>query len=241
MIHHHPSTNLLAEYSAGATGIAESLAIATHLHYCSECRQQVKAMQQVGGNFFDSAERLGVSDEALTSLFEKIDLIESQQRHEHCHSLASALPQNSASTNAIITNKRHHQPALASLPPVIAKLVGNPSKLRWKMLSPSLKVAHLKTGQTRCEVSLIKIRAGGKVMEHDHGGNEFTVVLNGAFSDANGVYKEGDFLHKVPGESHSPNATANANCVCLTVSDAPIKFTGFIGKLLNPFLTLQPG
>ncbi|NIQ14264.1 MAG: transcriptional regulator, partial [Candidatus Dadabacteria bacterium] len=83
-------------------------------------------------------------------------------------------------------------------------------------LTPSLQVARLQTGQDQFEVSLHNIRAGGKIAEHGHKGTEITVVLKGSFSDANGIYQQGDFLLKEPGDVHQPIASQDSDCLCLT-------------------------
>lgn len=220
MIQYHPDTNLLAEYSAGVLGFGQSLGIAAHLYYCQCCRQKVHSLNNLGGALLEAQTvAVPVADDALDKLFARI---------EHEQPSAPVQPQP--------VPERVKQ----TLPPVVAKLVGNPSRLSWQRLSPAMFLANLVTGQDRCQVSLIKIRAGGRVLEHDHRGNEFTVVLKGAFSDQDGVYQAGDFLHRQPGEVHTPAATADVDCLCLAIIDAPLKFTGWLGWLLNPWIKLAP-
>jgi putative transcriptional regulator len=125
------------------------------------------------------------------------------------------------------------------VPPVVAKLIRKPSELNWKRLSPSVQTAKLKTGQFEYEASLIKIKAGGRTLEHNHRGNEFTVVIKGAFSDHNSRYEQGDFVHCKPGDVHTPAATADADCLCLALVDAPLKFTGWVGSVINPFMRIS--
>ncbi|RYZ78888.1 MAG: transcriptional regulator, partial [Moraxellaceae bacterium] len=98
----------------------------------------------------------------------------------------------------------------------------------------------LVTGQNQYEVAFQRITSGGKVIEHDHRGLEVTLVLHGSFSDEGGVYNEGDFLVRNPGDVHRPTATQNQDCLCLSVTEAPVSVTGFFGKFINPFLTIKP-
>ena len=221
MIKHHPNTNILFEYAAGSLGLAQSIAVAAHLHFCPHCRQQVGAFEELGAAVMLNADDPEVSDELFDSIMQKV---------ESEDSMPAAAP------------KQADQPhdSLRGLPSVVAQIIGKKSNLQWKKLSKSLQIAPLKTGQHRCEVSLHKINAGGKVMSHDHKGLEYTLVLKGSFSDENGVYHPGDFLLKQPGEEHRPYATANRDCLCLTVVEAPVKFTGIFSRLLNPLLRLQP-
>ncbi|MEM7258898.1 MAG: cupin domain-containing protein, partial [Pseudomonadota bacterium] len=66
-----------------------------------------------------------------------------------------------------------------------------------------------------------------------------TVVLCGSFSDQDGVYKAGDFIVRQPGETHRPMVTEDEECICLSVCDAPVKFTGVFTRLLNPLVAYQ--
>ena len=85
------------------------------------------------------------------------------------------------------------------------------------------------------QVALQKISAGAKVPKHTHKGFEYTVILSGGFSDELGVYHEGDFIARDASHKHSPTALQNEDCICLTVLNAPLKFTGWY-RVLNPFM-----
>ena len=68
-----------------------------------------------------------------------------------------------------------------------------------------------------------------------------TLVLQGGFSDADGDYNAGDFIYRSLNEAHSPRAFADEDCICLAVLDAPLRFTGWKYRWMNPFLRLQAG
>jgi putative transcriptional regulator len=131
------------------------------------------------------------------------------------------------------------QAITAMLPPLVKKLLPTEGA-KWRRLSPSLKVARLPIGEQRFELALHHIRAGGRAPTHNHGGQEITVVLQGSFSDDEGVYHEGDFIVREPGHVHTPTATANSSCICLSVLEAPIHMVGRFKRLLNPFLRFEP-
>lgn len=137
-------------------------------------------------------------------------------------------------------NAHNADPMLAQLPKVIATLLSATPRLKWRRLSSSLKTARLTTGQNDYEVAFQRISSGGKVVEHDHGGLEVTLVLKGSFSDEDGIYSEGDFLVRNAGEVHRPTATLNQDCLCMSVVAAPVRVTGVLGRLLNPFLSFKP-
>ncbi|MCD8563338.1 MAG: cupin domain-containing protein [Alphaproteobacteria bacterium] len=81
----------------------------------------------------------------------------------------------------------------------------------------------------------MKIGPGLKTPEHKHGGLELTLVLGGAVMDSEGIYRRGDLLVADETLTHSPQACPKAGCVCMVVTSAPVKLTGFM-SFLNPFL-----
>jgi putative transcriptional regulator len=126
-------------------------------------------------------------------------------------------------------------------PHVVEKLLADKAHpIKWRKLSSSLKVARLFTGQDLFEVSLHRIKAGGKTPHHNHTGNEYTVVLSGSFSDEHGVYREGDFILKQRGDTHHPVGAKTGDCICFTALESPIRIKGVMGWLLSPFLQVHP-
>jgi putative transcriptional regulator len=73
---------------------------------------------------------------------------------------------------------------------------------------------------------------------HSHRGNEYTLVLAGGFSDGGKQFGPGDFVAKDPSHIHQPVVDDDGECLCLVVLDAPLRLTGAMGKLLNPFLRI---
>jgi len=237
MIKFHPTNEMLAEYAAGTLDWALSLSVSAHLQMCSKCRYEVASLNAVGGILLECGH------EATPSSMEDT-VPEQSDKHLSFSKLMSEISirdakevdNNSHST----TLRTYSDPILEGLPKVVNKLILNNGKLKWKHLCYSLKMARLAVGQDKYEVAFHKIDVGGKVYEHDHKGLEVTVVLKGSFSDEHGIYNEGDFLIKKPGDIHRPTATQNQACLCLSVSEAPVAITGFMGKLLNPIMSIKP-
>ena len=217
MIRFHPDETQLAEYSAGSLITAQSICVSAHLAYCSLCQQTVGLFNNVGGSLVDSISSNTIPDDIFTGLMHRLD--------------EDTSPDETAEPETEPVNQD-------DLPHVVSRLI-QLGDVRWKKLTPALEIARLKTGQDQYEVALHRIRAGGKVAEHDHQGMEFTVVLRGNFSDADGMYQVGDFLQKQAGEIHQPIASQDSDCLCLTAVDSPVRFTGF-ARVLNPFLRIHP-
>ena len=221
MAHYHPSDSCLVEFAAGTLDRATAIAVSAHLHYCKACRARVNNLEQIGGALMYNVEPVPVTT-SFDSLMNAIDELDQEPKA----AMACSEPQN--------TNALPHD----SLPPVISHLMSQQT-LSWRKVTRHLQTACLVTGQKEAEVSLQKICAGAKVPAHDHRGIELTLVLQGSFSDDQGLYQPGDFLLKNPGEVHQPHACSNEDCLCLTVQNAPIRMTGAFHRLFNPFLSLR--
>jgi putative transcriptional regulator len=229
---HHPDKNILTEFAAGCLDSAQAIAVSTHLHYCSHCRNEVHKLEQVGAALFSTSINDGVAkqdvelssanDSAFASLMQTIDDQDAMPSVE-----------NAALASTPLAKKYD------LLPKVIKKMmIDNP--IKWRTVTRNLSSANLVAGQDKHAVSLQKIRSGGRVPEHKHTASEITVVLKGSFSDEDNVYQQGDFLLKNAGERHQPLASNNGDCLCLSVEQAPVKLTGFFMRWLNPFIDFTP-
>ena len=109
-------------------------------------------------------------------------------------------------------------------------------KLSWRRVSLDIQSVELCRDSNGARVELLKIRPGGSASTHTHLGDEYTVILEGSFSDESGLYREGDFLQRDQHDTHTPVATTDRECICLAVTEGPIQFTGMFSRMLNPFL-----
>jgi putative transcriptional regulator len=216
MISHHPDTHLLVEFANGSCDWALAILVNTHLDHCRHCRHQIQQLEQFGAVLLTSGPQAPVDDTCLEKLWRRID----------------EFPTPTPPTPAAISAPSQDLPAL------LQRLI-NPHA-RWQKISKHLKQQRLKTGQDKYEVALQSIKSGGQVSTHDHRGMEYTVVLQGSFSDADGIYCTGDFVQRQPGQIHKPTASQNEDCLCLTAVEQPVRLTHWLGRLINPFLRIHP-
>ena len=234
-IHYHPSTDLLLSYSAGVTTLAQSLCVAAHLEFCSACRTHHQRNNAIGGVLMthtgkSPADRTTSSDAAYSGLASVNDAVKS--------AVLNRLDDTPSSTN-------NQQPGtsattLGDVPRPLQRLIPHGfGELSWRRISTSAKNFFLFKDEQGTQVGLLKLNPGGRVGKHDHLGDEYTVVLSGSFSDEDGVYGPGDFLLRSPKQAHTPMATLDGECICLTAQEAPLQFSGWLLRLLNPFLRKQ--
>ncbi len=107
--------------------------------------------------------------------------------------------------------------------------------LRWRNYGAAAEL-ELPIRAPGYRTTLIRVKAGRQVPQHTHEGSELTVVLDGAFHDETGHYGRGDLVIADSSLDHCPVADEDQDCLCLAVTDAPLRLTGRFGRFLNPFI-----
>jgi putative transcriptional regulator len=108
-------------------------------------------------------------------------------------------------------------------------------RVPWRNLGPVMEF-ELPLATPGYRARLIRLKAGKGIPRHTHRGHEITVVIEGSFRDVQGVHRRGDLVIADATVDHSP--VADEDCLCLAVTDAPLKLTGPIGRFLNPLLRI---
>lgn len=216
MIHHHPPPELLFDYATGAMAEGRALAVAAHLGLCAHCRAEVGRYEAVGGSLLRDAAPDADTDDAL---------------------LQATLRRLDESVPAEAAPRPVDAPTRAAVPsPVWPYIAGGIDALRWKSVGIGVREAVLPIAGSGHRVSLLRISAGRAVAKHTHGGEELTLVLSGGFSDRGEHYARGDFALADPSDEHRPVADPDGECLCLAVTEAPMRLTGLVGRLIAPFL-----
>ncbi|MDB6061586.1 MAG: putative Anti-sigma factor ChrR [Verrucomicrobiaceae bacterium] len=230
-MNYHPGHDLLEQYAAGTLPMPVALCVSVHMGFCAQCSAEVNALQALSGMLLEELPGVPVADAALHHVFARIDRVDSNTQ------IADARITRADDVLPAATGAERSSTAAAKVPKALRKLVpGGFSKLNWLRVLPSLRIATLDAGCDDYSVMLHRVSPGGSVAMHDHRGLEFTLVLSGSFSDEKGVYTDGDFLLREPQQPHRPFAAQHEECLCLAVQQAPVRFTGFFWRLLNPFL-----
>jgi putative transcriptional regulator len=119
------------------------------------------------------------------------------------------------------------------LPAPIARFLGiSLDRVRWRTLLPGIKAFRIEEAG-RGEAALYWIRPGRRMLAHTHEGCEYTLVLKGGFTDSVGRYRRGDIAIADHEVDHRPQADADEDCICYTVTDAPLRLTGPVGRILQ--------
>lgn len=107
----------------------------------------------------------------------------------------------------------------------------------WKSLGFGVKQALLSEGEEG-SLRLLYIPGGRAMPEHGHHGLEMTLVLQGSFSDDEGLFGPGDVEIGHDALEHTPIATPGVDCICLAATDAPLRFKSLVPRLFQPFFRI---
>ncbi|HYC01712.1 MAG TPA: ChrR family anti-sigma-E factor [Azospirillaceae bacterium] len=214
---HHPTEALLVDYASGALGEAAALVVATHLALCPQCRAEVNRLEALGGSLMLELDPAPVGPATLEAVLARLDTGASEPSPAPVRPMAAG--------------------AMPMLPePLRSYAGGDPHQIAWRRVMPGLEEAAISCGAGKAR--LLRVRAGATLPRHTHDGNEYTLVLDGSFGDDCGRFGRGDFAATDPSVEHTPTADPRDGCLCLAVTDAPLRLTGPVGRFLNPFLKL---
>jgi len=209
----HLGDDILLKYAAGTLDEGSSLLVATHLALCPHCRARNGAADALGGVLLDSLEAAPISTSTMDAVLARL-------RDE------PQVPESSApaaiSTNPVIPD------------PLRSYLGGDLESLHWRMVAPRVHQVQIETADHRSKARLLRFHSGLTVPTHGHNGRELTLVLTGSLCDRDTVLRRGDIAETDERTEHQPHAGPGEDCVCLAVTDAPLRFKGIFARLLQP-------
>lgn len=210
-IKHHLTDDLLMGYSAGSLPEAFNLVVATHISLCDECRARLASFDAVGGELVADGDAAEMAENSLAAVMEKIRTTKAEA------------PKPKALTNGVFPG------------PLREYVPGDLASVKWRKVGGGVSQAILKTSST-ATVRLLKIPAGTAVPDHGHRGTELTLVLQGAFVDETDRFSAGDIEVANEDLNHTPVAEMGADCICLSATDAPLRFNSFLPRLAQRFV-----
>lgn len=215
---------LLMRYAAGVLPPYESMMMAAYLTVSDTARQRMATFEAAGGRMIESEAPVSVTQSCLNNI-----LARTQPAEQPCDGTSAA---------PCTDNSAHGD---CTIPKLMRKLVSThcpQQKLQWDQLSPG--IAKIDITLCRSEpktrrLRLLKLGPHQETPVHHHDGSEITLVLEGGFTDETGSYTRGDLvIVSDPTLHHSPRAMAEG-CVCLALTEAPLRFNSLFMQLFNIF------
>ncbi|MBK1664030.1 anti-sigma factor, partial [Rhodospirillum rubrum] len=125
----------------------------------------------------------------------------------------------------------------ALLPAPLRRCLADPSAaaLPWRAIAPGIRqIPLLPRTDDGGNAHLLKIAAKTALPHHGHHGREYTLVLSGAFQDCSERFARGDVAEVEADRVHRP-ITDSQDCLCLVVTEGPLRYMGIIPRLMQPF------
>lgn len=218
MIKHHVSDDLLMGYATGGLSEAFDLVIASHVSLSDDARARLSTFEALGGAVLEDSEPVELSDDSFEATMARI--------------MGSAPAETVESSTK--TMSRH-----SVFPKCLRDYVGGDvDAVNWRPIGLGVKQAVLNTGDRDATARLLYIPAGQAMPDHGHNGVEVTLVLQGAFIDEDGRFARGDIEVASEETEHTPVADIGDDCICLVVTDAPLKFNGLLPKIAQKILRI---
>lgn len=212
-ISHHFDDATLIAYSSGTLNKGMALLVESHLEMCQHCMEQVQTSNRIGGDLLRQIVPVAMESGSLDQVLSKLDDVEPE------------VPAVSRSRNV-------------EVPASLVEHIGEDlDALDWKTMGLGVQQYDLKLGGTGA-ARLLRIQPGVSVPHHTHTGSELTLILRGSYSDEIGRFQVGDVADLDDQLEHQPIVDTEHECICLIATDAPLKFSGFMGKLVQPFIGL---
>ena len=208
-IKHHPDDATVAAYAAGSLPPALALVVTVHLEMCAQCSETQLLALETGGALFDAQAGLALPAHSLDLCWAAI-----QAR-------AGAGEADAPASDTVAP-----RPATSALDKHLPVTL---DKLAWQRLTPNVAqfvVPGLQHG--RGWARLFRFQPGTIVPRHGHRGEEFSLVLQGAYTDQSGRFGIGDFAQADTSFGHQPAVADDAPCIALiAATDAP-RFDGLL-------------
>ena len=216
-INHHLTDAVLMSYASGDLPEAFNLVVATHISMCDECRARAEAFDALGGAVIED-QFAKMSEGSLDACLARIDSLPMTSAMRPTHGLARS---------------KGVLPA-----PLIDYVGGGIESVRWRGIGMGVKQAILKTADNGASVRLLSIPGGAALPNHGHNGLEMTLVLQGAFRDADDRFGPGDVEVADDTTQHTPVAEAGQVCICLAATEGRLRFNALLPRMVQSFFRI---
>ena len=212
MSRHPAPEELLLDYAAGALPEGPALVVSLHVALDPAARRTVEALSGIGGALLEGEDAAEVDSSALDAVLAKLD-----------ETIVEPRPAPAPTP-----------PGFEWAPPALRPYLGKTP--RWKRKLGGFDEIRINLHGDTHRVSLLRLQPGEGLPVHRHGGAEYTVVMQGGYTDNTGNYGVGDFAVGPGAAEHEPIADPGEPCIALIALERPIVLTGFWRWLFNPLI-----
>lgn len=226
MVTHPLGDEYLMGYAAGLLPEAYDLMVATAVSLDDDARARLSGFEAMGGALLAGGEVAPLRDDSFEAVMDRI----------------GATPP----VDTVPAEVRTPRPGAVLPQPLREVLGGDVADLPWRGVGMGVQQVVIQGSGAAVDATdadepvarLLSIPAGQAMPDHGHGGTELTLVLQGAFLDGETRYARGDVEAADGDTHHMPVADLGEDCICLVVTDAPLRFSGLLPRIAQRFLNI---
>jgi putative transcriptional regulator len=209
----------LVSYAAGSLNEGQALMVASHAAFHPELQGKVRQAEDIGGAMLDDLKPATLDQTLLDSVMAMID---------------------DGSADELSPDMPPRRSTDGSVPSVLSHYLGKSLQdLQWRAMGPGMRQVQLWSGSKGEKLWLLKAKGGTNIPMHDHRGTEMTLVLTGSYSVDDQRFTPGLVeLADADLDNHQPIIDEGEDCICLVVTEAPIRLHSLIARMAQPFIGL---
>lgn len=217
-VNHPINDELLMGYAAGLLPQAYDLMVATAVSLDDDARARLSSYEAMGGALMDDIEVAPLRNDSFDAVMQRI---------------AGDAPDQ---TVHVDVKTPRTDPVLPQ--PLREALGGDVDSVRWRNVGRGVRQIIVEGDDGEATARLLSIPAGQAMPDHGHEGAEITLVLQGAFVDGDDRFARGDVEIADSDMEHMPVADMGDDCICLVVTDAPLRFNALMPRIAQRFLNI---
>lgn len=221
-IRHPVPDEILLDYVVGSATAGKSLLVQTHLAMCPPSQARFAMLEEIGGALLETLQDASLEKASVEAVFALDRDVGAEARDDRVE------PVRNGVEHAVLCG-------MALPAPLSASAEEAADRRAWRTLGRGVRAALLSCSGPRGRTQFLHARPGAKILPHTHEGEELVLVLKGAFWDGDERYGPGDVAVADSGTVHAPVIDRGEDCLCLAVTEGPIRFVGRTGWLANRF------
>lgn len=207
------SDDIITEYAAGKLSPAKHIIVACQSEISETVAKRVAFTENIAASMLEDIETKSLSPLFMGNV------------------LASLPPQESANVNKM------DDPIEGLAPKSLRHMLGHGLKdMKWKSLVPGVAVHDILGNRKTKEgdrLYLLKAKGGMRMPDHSHTGEEWSLILTGSYTVGETRFTRGDLHIEDETETHAPHIDEGEDCICLVMTQGPLKMQGWLPKLVQ--------
>ena len=204
---------VIMDYAVGNLSPAKHIIVACQAEISNDVARAVSFQEDIAANMLEDGPSVPLSSHFIGEALAR-------------------LPMNCANDREL-----SQQQSTNFAPQTLKDVLGEGLKnMRWTSLVPGVAVHNVlgsRRQKTGDRLYLLKAKAGMKMPPHSHNGEEWTLILQGGYSEDGVSYQRGDLHIENDSATHAPHINDGEDCICLVMTQGPLQMKPLLAKFIQ--------